>query len=124
VGRNALDVTSYDNLSELLMISDILITDFSSIAFDYLLMEKPCILYAPDMKTYIQEERRLVFNLEELPFYYTDKFSEVIRYLNSFDYGLYRDRVSQFMSNTVKSYEDGDACRKVVERIKNETGVQ
>lgn len=50
----------------LLGLTDILVTDFSSIFFDYLPLERPIVFFAPDAKEY-GSSRGLYFGLDELP---------------------------------------------------------
>lgn len=52
--------------NELLAAADILITDYSSIYFDYLIKDKPILFYMPDYEEY-QKTRGIYFKLEELP---------------------------------------------------------
>ncbi|MBY7144669.1 CDP-glycerol glycerophosphotransferase family protein [Virgibacillus sp. NKC19-3] len=46
------DVSDFDDTNDLLLISDLLITDYSSIPFEYALLRKPMIFYAYDMDEY------------------------------------------------------------------------
>ncbi|GIP63601.1 hypothetical protein J32TS6_21560 [Virgibacillus pantothenticus] len=46
------DVSEFYDTNQLLLITDILITDYSSIPFEYALLEKPMIFYAYDMEEY------------------------------------------------------------------------
>ena len=48
-----LDVTSAHDLNELIVASDMLVTDYSSIMFDYLNTGKPIIYFAPDLEGYL-----------------------------------------------------------------------
>ena len=50
-----MDVGFYDNISELYLVSDILITDYSSSIFDFSILERPQILYAYDLDVYSRE---------------------------------------------------------------------
>lgn len=50
----AVDVTDYKNVNELTLISDVLITDYSSICMDFVLLGKPCVFFAPDLDEYTQ----------------------------------------------------------------------
>lgn len=50
-----LDLTNYPDMQELLYVCDALITDYSSSMWDYSLMLKPCFLYVPDLKRYIEQ---------------------------------------------------------------------
>lgn len=48
----AVDVTDYKNVNELTLICDMLITDYSSICMDFVLLDKPCAFFAPDLDEY------------------------------------------------------------------------
>lgn len=63
--------------NEVLAAVDVLITDYSSILFDYLPLDRPTILYVPDLIEY-QAERGLYFDLPELPVTITFEFSDLI----------------------------------------------
>ncbi len=52
---------------ELLPVADLLITDYSSIMFDYLLYRKPIVLFAPDLEQY-EAERGFYINYRETPY--------------------------------------------------------
>lgn len=67
-GKQTVDVTNYDDIQELLAVSDILISDYSSLIFDFALTKRPCFLYVPDLNEYIQKERALYFDIKQLPF--------------------------------------------------------
>lgn len=62
-----IDVSTYPNLNELMIISDALISDYSSIYFDYSIMNKPMYCYAYDYEQYMSK-RGMYLNLrDELP---------------------------------------------------------
>lgn len=67
-GNSVIDVSSYPDIQELICISDCLITDYSSCCFDMLIANKLCTLYVPDLEQYMKQERKLYFNINELPF--------------------------------------------------------
>lgn len=48
----AIDVTDVKNVNELTLISDMVITDYSSICMDFVLLDKPCVFFAPDLEGY------------------------------------------------------------------------
>ncbi len=50
--EGAVDVTDYKSVNELTLISDVLITDYSSICMDFVLLDKPCVFFAPDLDEY------------------------------------------------------------------------
>lgn len=58
-GRNIINVSSYPCVEDLLAITDLLISDYSSIFFDYAILNRPSVIYAPDLRYYRDEERGL-----------------------------------------------------------------
>lgn len=73
-----IDVSGYPEVNELLLLCDMMITDYSSIAGDYLLLDKPIILYHADVKQYAQQDRGLVFDPEESPYCIAYDMDELI----------------------------------------------
>ena len=61
------DVSNYDDINELYVISDILITDYSSVFFDYANLDRPIIFYMYDLELYKNKLRDFYFELDELP---------------------------------------------------------
>lgn len=51
---------------QLLPVADVLISDYSSVIFDYLILEKPLVLYAPDLKEF-EDRDQLYIDYHELP---------------------------------------------------------
>lgn len=51
---NVIDVSKYSDVNELMIISDALITDYSSILFDYAILTKPIFLFVYDLEKYLQ----------------------------------------------------------------------
>lgn len=115
-GNHVIDVTGYDDIQELLLISDILITDYSSLMFDFAETRKPCFLYAPDIEDYQKNDRSLYFQLEALPFPVSQTQDELSKQIQNLDIVNYAKAINNFMK-TVGSYEDGNASKRVTEYI-------
>ena len=60
------DATLYPDVQELLAASDILVTDYSSLMFDFLLQYKPGFLFTTDLKHY-EKERGFYYPLSSVP---------------------------------------------------------
>ena len=61
------DVSSYSDINELYIAADILITDYSSVFFDYANLRKPMIFYMYDLEEYANDLRGFYISLDELP---------------------------------------------------------
>lgn len=75
-----------DVLNELAT-SDLLITDYSSVGFDFTFLDKPVILYQPDRKSYLAK-RKLYCTVEELEEYSVSKAREVVDQIVNETYGI------------------------------------
>ncbi|MGL5903560.1 MAG: CDP-glycerol glycerophosphotransferase family protein [Cetobacterium sp.] len=116
--ENILDVTKYDDIQELLGVSDFLISDYSSLMFDFSITKKPCILYTPDLYEYTSSDRGLYFDIHKLPFESVLNNEALNKAILEFDDSYYRDNLEQFLEG-VGSYEDGKASERVADLIQN-----
>lgn len=115
-------IPAYVDANEILSITDILISDYSSIFFDFLVTRRPILFYIPDLEEY-QEERGLYYSVESLPGPITadrEKIGEWLKeisenidsYKKQFKYENYENAVNIFVSK-----EDGKVCERVVNRV-------
>ncbi len=115
VGNNTkmIDTTSYDDIQELLFVSNVVISDYSSLIFDFALTGRPCLLYAPDLDEYISKDRNFYFTINQLPFPLATNNNELMERVSNFDKAEYRKSLKIFM-DSVGSYETGHSCQNVV----------
>lgn len=111
-----IDVTKHDDIQELLLISDLLISDYSSLVFDFAITKKPCILYASDLDEYLKKDRNLYFNINDLPFPICRNNNELIETIKSFDIEKYIKDLN-FFDLKIGSFEDGNASKRVYEKV-------
>lgn len=112
---SVVDMTRYHDMQELLCISDVLITDYSSSMFDYSLLKRPCILYAVDLEAY---DRGYYHKFSELPYPIARSQKELMDIIESFDSHAYEESLEDFMQNTIRIYEKGEASKAQVEWMK------
>lgn len=60
------EVSTYIDTNELCALTDLLISDYSSIIFDFAVLKRPIVLYVPDFEQY-SEERGMYFDIRETP---------------------------------------------------------
>lgn len=119
--KEILNVTEYDDVQELIHVSDVLITDYSSVMFSYLLTKKPCFLYLPDLHSYIKNDRKLYFNIEELPFSSAETNEEIVKNIIEFNEHEYKKNVVKMLKN-INSFEDGNASARLIKKIEKIIG--
>jgi CDP-glycerol glycerophosphotransferase len=61
------DCSDYDDINDLYLISDLLLTDYSSVFFDYSVLERPMLFYMYDLDEYASKTRGFYFDVAELP---------------------------------------------------------
>lgn len=105
------------DINEFMVVCDLLITDYSSIFIDYLVLNKPVLLYIPDLETY-QAERGLILDIRSLPVnlcYDLNKINEILITLkNPSEFDNYSDFIQTYLP-----YEDGKASKRLLDLIKN-----
>ena len=114
---NVLNASFYPDMQELLVATDILITDYSSSMFDFMLTKKPCFIYASDIRNY-RDDRGFYFELEKLPFLISKSKEEIIKNIEGFDKEIYLDKVDKFLKEQ-GCVDDGNASSRVVDWIEN-----
>lgn len=108
--ESVIDVTRYHDMQELLCVSDLLITDYSSSMFDITMLKKPCMLYATDIEKY---NRGYYFDFAELPFPLARNEEEVIGNIRTFDSAAYDESVESFFEKHIGLCEDGNASKAI-----------
>lgn len=110
------NVTGYIDMQELIAVTDVAITDYSSWIYDFVLMRKPGFIFATDIEKY-NNERGFYYPLEETPFSIAVNNDELMDNIMAFDNESYQARVEQFLKDK-GCVEDGHASERVVELIK------
>ena len=109
------DVTRYPDIAPLYLAADALVTDYSSVMFDFALTDKPILLLLPDLEQYRDVERGFYFDLEtDGPGPLLRSTDEVIAALGSPD--LHAGHRARFRSRFCP-YEDGKASARVVDDL-------
>ncbi|MGC3994803.1 MAG: CDP-glycerol glycerophosphotransferase family protein [Propionicimonas sp.] len=114
-----IDVTSYPHVTDLFLASDMMITDYSSVMFDFSVTGRPMIFFVPDLAEYRDETRGVYFDLEELapgPVLFTQAAvveairtaeADVPRFAER--YVVWRDRFN--------AHDDGHSAERVIDRL-------
>lgn len=114
--NTVLNVTSYKDMQELLCASDIVITDYSGLMFDFYIMNRPLFLFCTDLEEYTSKDRELYFDFKELPFDLAKSNGELCDRIKEFDYQKYFSDVNLFKKN-IGFCEAGYSCIEIIKYI-------
>lgn len=106
---------SDENLNEFYSVADCLVTDYSSVVFDFSIMHKKIMLYVPDLEDYIKE-RGLNIPLEDIPGDICKNQNELIAALKSREYSI--EKIKEFENKYAESL-DGHSTERVGRFILN-----
>ncbi|HWG24899.1 bifunctional glycosyltransferase/CDP-glycerol:glycerophosphate glycerophosphotransferase [Actinospica sp.] len=110
------DVSKYPDVTELFLASDALITDFSSVMFDFSLLDRPMAFFAPDKAGYTRD-RGTYFDLEaEAPGPYTTDQESFFKALHALTPDSHHAERRAF-ARRFGEYEHGDAAERVYQRF-------
>ena len=86
------NVSDYPDMQELLLISDVLITDYSSSIWDFSLMVKPCFLFMPDYNEYI-DEREFYTPIQDWPYPASFSMEDLEDKIIKYDHEIAKKRI-------------------------------
>ena len=115
----AVNVTAYPDISELYLVSDVLVTDYSSAMFDYAATGRPMLFFTYDLEEYRDKLRGFYFDFEaEAPGPLLSTSGEVYSALAATDAAVapYGDAYKRFTEKFC-SLDDGHAAARVCDRL-------
>jgi len=114
-----LDVTTYPDITDLLQVTDVLVTDYSSVMFDWVVTGRPIVFFVPDMANYAYALRGFYADLLEDPpgpvVHTTTEVADAIQ--TSGEHRLnYADQLQEWRERFA-AHDDGHAAENVVKRM-------
>jgi CDP-glycerol glycerophosphotransferase len=117
--ENVIDVTTYADVTELFLVADLLVTDYSSVMFDFSVTGKPIFFFAPDLEHYREQLRGFYFDLDALaPGPVVQQPEELVQLV------LDRDEVRARYAEKYRAWrsefnprDDGGSAARVVQRL-------
>ncbi|EGQ2919164.1 glycosyltransferase [Staphylococcus pseudintermedius] len=110
-------VPDFLDTNQLMPAVDLMITDYSSIFFDFLVTDKPIVFYVPDLDKY-QNERGVYIGLCALPGPVADNIQDVITLVSNESYkdADVQEKYAKFKHNFV-NYENGSVTERLIESV-------
>ncbi|MCU1535780.1 MAG: hypothetical protein JWP82_131 [Humibacillus sp.] len=116
---SVLDVSRYPDITELMLVADVLVTDYSSMMFDFASTGRPMLFLTPDLDEYAGSTRGFYLDFPAIaPGPLLDSTDDVLRSLTSLTQleSAYRDRYDAFRE-TYAPRDDGRAAARVVDAV-------
>jgi len=109
-----IDVSGYPDINELMIVSDVLVTDYSSAIYEYSLLGRPMAFFAPDHAAY-EDERGFYFDFRSgVPGPVFETTDELADWLRAGEFDL--DRVERFRAESF-DVADGRATERFVDQL-------
>lgn len=90
------NATNYPDVQELLAITEAVISDYSSVSFEVALVNKPAFLFSKDLKDYISNDRKIMFDIKDLPFEMSETEDELFDKILKFSQTEYAKKCEKF----------------------------
>ena len=116
INEDMINGNQFPDMAEYLSVADVLLTDYSSSMFDYMLTGKPVFLYTPDLDDYKNSERGFYFEIDSTPFSISETVDDLMDKIAKFDSKLYKEKVDDFLKK-IGNVENGVASKITVDEI-------
>lgn len=114
------DVSDYREINDLLLLTDALITDYSSVVFEYSLLKRKTIFFAPDLSEYMASRNFYVDYLDFIPGPYVGDTKRLIEEIKQAD-DINEARLDAFLNYYFDDL-DGKAAARFVDALEDNFG--
>lgn len=112
------DASSYNDITELYLISDIMATDYSSVMFDYSITKRPMLFYMYDIETYRDKLRGFYFEIDTLPGPIISSYNDFVEAVKNAD--AVKEQYAQKYEDFITKFtylDDGQASARAVDTL-------
>lgn len=106
----------YYDAQELLCAVDCMITDYSSLLWDFALLKRPSFSYACEPEKYAKDERDFYIPYKKWPYPKGKNVEELCRVIKKFDNDLYIEEVEAF-TDYLGNYDKGNSAKRFVDEL-------
>lgn len=114
------NANNYPDMQELLLASDVLVSDYSSSIWDYSLTGKPCFLYTYDLNKYV-DSRGFYVDIKKWGFPLCISFEQLVNAILNFNREQFETNMKMHYQ-MLGGYDDGHACERVVNYLLDSLG--
>lgn len=110
------DVSEYREINNLLLVANVLITDYSSVVFEYSLLKRKTIFFAPDLSEYMNSRNFYVDFLNFIPGPFVDNVEDLVDEIQNESINL--KRINSFLDYYFDDL-DGKSSERFVDLLEN-----
>ena len=112
------DVSNVEDINKLYIISDVLVTDYSSVFFDYANLKRPILFYMYDLDDYKNNMRDFYIDLEDLPGPIVEKEEDLYKEIKNIDkyFDKYKEKYEKF-NKRFNYLDDKNSSKRALEKI-------
>jgi len=111
------NLSDYDDINHLYVVSDLLITDYSSVFFDYANLRRPILFYMYDLEDYRDNIRGFYLGLEELPGKIITSEESLLAEIEELDFKNHYDDKYKAFNAKFNYLDDGHAAERAADII-------
>ncbi len=115
-----IDGSDYPDMEELMLSSDLLISDYSSVVFETMFVDIPCFLFAVDLEDYRSRERGLYWDIAGLPYPIGQSNQELTDRILRFNQEDYSEKIAALKTEIGLFPDQTHAVEQLLERIRQE----
>ena len=115
VPENCYDGCTFPDMQELLLISDVLLTDYSSSIWDFSFTKKPCFLFTPDLTEYTQSQE-FYEPIDRWGFSYAGTQEQLIEHISNFNQEQYNKNIEN-AHNYFGAFDKGNSSQQIAQLI-------
>lgn len=112
----AIDVSAYHDMQELMCVSDVLISDYSSCLYDFCMTKRPSFVYATDLDNYMNNDRSFAYPFEKWPYPVARSNEELVTQISNFDEQSHISKIEAHLMDA-GAYDNGTASEQVADII-------
>ncbi|KFN91020.1 CDP-glycerol:poly(glycerophosphate) glycerophosphotransferase [Tetragenococcus muriaticus PMC-11-5] len=118
--EDQIKVCMNEPINELYLISDLLITDYSSVMFDFAILQRPMLFYPYDMEHYKEKLRGFYLDYNEVPGPIAQNEKDLYQFIQEFmlhgEFSQFKDKVNAFEKRFCQ-WEDGKASKRISQSV-------
>lgn len=115
-----INVSGHEDMQELILASDAMVSDFSSCMWDFILTGKPCFVFARDLESYQSGDRSFFIPVEQWPYPRTGDMYGLCHAIETFDEDTYSQRIRSHLA-AFGSHDRGTAAAELVRILDQHT---